>query len=384
MRARDPATGGEMGTQGVYESYLGTANFVELDQHTIKITTSKPMADLLDLLVAIPIAPESALGNIRDTPVGSGPYALKDAGNQKVLMQSFPRYWRKKTRPRSIRWEAEPKEENRVKRLISGDADIACDIGSAHPKSLKKSGLRIIDLPSQLSIIFLCNIFSGLCVDKRIRQALNFALDVPKIVETVRGGAAAQMNGPLSTLHFGYDPLTKPYLYDPEKARGLLKEAGCAIGTSIILDVPTSSPNEAPLLAKLMCEYYTKVDINAELRIFEDREAYAEMVRAKKINDACCFDSSPISTYRVLREKLHSGYAGPWWEGYSNPNVNALISQAEGTVEIKRRRRLYRQAYRLIRDDAPWVFLYNPKYFWGIGKKVRKWAPTFDGLIGIS
>jgi hypothetical protein len=55
------------------------------------------------------------------------------------------------------------------------------------------------------------------------------------------------------------------------------------------------------------------------------------LVREKRIHDACCFDSSPLSTFRVLREKVQSTLRGPWWHGYENETVNALIKQAQTT-----------------------------------------------------
>ena len=105
------------------------------------------------------------------------------------------------------------------------------------------------------------------------------------------------------------------------------------------------------------------------------------MVKAKQIDDACCFDSSPLSTYRIMREKFHSGIRGPWWQGYTNAEVDTLLNQAWTTADVTRRRDLYRRAYRLIRDDAPWIFLYNSILFWGVGPRARGWTPGIDGLV---
>jgi peptide/nickel transport system substrate-binding protein len=105
------------------------------------------------------------------------------------------------------------------------------------------------------------------------------------------------------------------------------------------------------------------------------------MVRDKKINDACCFDSSPRSTFRVLREKLHSTLRGPWWEGYTNPQVDALVAKAQATVSDADRQRIYREIYSIVRDDAPWVFLYRPTNYWGARETVAGWTPRADGLL---
>lgn len=95
----------------------------------------------------------------------------------------------------------------------------------------------------------------------------------------------------------------------------------------------------------------------------------------------CWFDSSPLSAFRVMREKIHSGLRGPWWEGYANPGVYRLIDEAAATVDMGVRRRIYESIYRMTSLDPPWVFLYRPLYFWGVGPRLRGWEPGVDGLI---
>ena len=105
------------------------------------------------------------------------------------------------------------------------------------------------------------------------------------------------------------------------------------------------------------------------------------MVREKNINDACCFDSSPRSTYRVLREKIQSTLRGPWWQGYENKEVNALIKRAEETFDDTERQIIYREIYTKIHDDAPWIFLYSPKRYYGVRSTMKDWKLRTDGLL---
>ena len=71
---------------------------------------------------------------------------------------------------------------------------------------------------------------------------------------------------------------------------------------------------------------------------------------------------------------------GPWWEGYANPEVDALIEDAQATVSDADRQAIYRRIYALIRDDAPWLFLYNPTLYWAARADVA-WTPRTDGLL---
>jgi peptide/nickel transport system substrate-binding protein len=130
-----------------------------------------------------------------------------------------------------------------------------------------------------------------------------------------------------------------------------------------------------------MKEYYGRIGVEVEVVSYSDRAAYAEMVRDKNIHDMCCFDSSPISTFRVLREKIHSGHKGPWWEGYHNEEVNGLIDAAQKTFDDAKRTGIYQRVFQIVRDDAPWVFLYRPTYFWAVSKKLGDWAPTSRGAV---
>jgi peptide/nickel transport system substrate-binding protein len=231
-------------------------------------------------------------------------------------------------------------------------------------------------------VIFMFNSAQGPCSDPRVRRALSQATDAGAIIRDVMHGAAEPLSGPLTPLHFGYDPESKPYGLDLEKARKLLREAGHGDDLALTVDIPSVMPDESPGLAKALTEQWARVGVTLRTRVHTDRTAYSHMVRDKRIGDACCFDSSPMSAFRVLREKIHSGLRGPWWEGYSNPRVDELIDKAQRTIGDTERAAFYREAYRLIRGDAPWLFLYRPINYWALGSGVE-WAPSWDGVIRV-
>lgn len=381
-RALDPAIGGAFGTQGVLATYLGTAEVRALDESTVRIVTAEPMADLLDLVAAIVIGPERELSRLPGTLVGSGPYRMASQADHRVVLAAHDRYWGRAPAYRELRFVAEPDARKRVDALLAGEADVAAGIGIEGKTRLAASGgATALERESGLCIIFMLNAQNGPCRDRRVRQALNYALDVDAIIAAVMHGGATRLNGYLTAHHFGHNPGTPAYPYDPEKARRLLADAGYGKGLTLVFDIPSAMPDEAPALARMMAEQYKQVGITVQVVEHSDRAAYSEMVRAKKINDACCFDSSPRSTFRVLREKLHSGLRGPWWEGYDNPQVNALIEKAQATVADADRQTIYREIYTIVRDDAPWVFLYRPTNYWGVRPTITGWTPRPDGLV---
>jgi len=381
-RVLDPAIGGAFGTQGVYISYLGTAEISALDDLKVRIVTEHPMADLLDLLVAMPISPASELDKLPDQYVGSGPYKITEQSDSRIVVSAHDDYWGKTPDYREIHWIAEPDSGKRVEALLSGQAEIVSGIGLQDRQRITEEGGALArELESGLCIIFMANAQKGPCRDRRVRQALNYALDLDEIIAEIKHGAAKPLNGYLTPHHFGYNPETPVYPYDPDKARSLLADAGYGDGLKLIFDIPSVMPNEAPALARMMVEQYSRVGITVEIVEHQDRAAYSELVREKKINDACCFDSSPRSTYRVLREKIQSTLQGPWWEGYENEEVNSLIEEAQATVSDTERQNIYRRIYTIIRDDAPWIFLYRPTRYWGVSSNMKDWKPRADGLL---
>ena len=266
--------------------------------------------------------------------------------------------------------------------MLGDQADIITGISLQDTKKINRNAEAVAhELKSGLCIIFMCNAQRGPCQDRRVRQALNYALDKNAIIEDIKHGASTPLNGYLTPHHFGYNPETPAYPYDPEKARSLLAEAGYGDGLELVFDIPSIMPDEAPQLAQMMAEQFKHVGISLKIIEHKDRAAYSEMVRDKKINDACCFDSSPRSTYRVLREKIQSTLRGPWWQGYENTEVNSLINQAEATINNGERQKIYRKIYTIIRDDAPWIFLYSPTRYWGVKSTMKNWKLRTDGLL---
>lgn len=384
-RVLDPSIGGAFGTEGVYISYLGAASISQIDDLTVRIVTEGPMADLLDLVVDMPISPANALDDLPGTYVGSGPYRIAEQSDGRLVTEAHDEYWGGTPDYAAIHWVAEPDPDARVDALLEGRADIAAGIGIRGRDRIAADGrAQAHEMDSGLAIIFMINALEGPGTDRRVRQALNLALDREQMISEITGGAAEPLSGYLTPNHFGYDPTTPSYQFDPERARSLLAEAGYADGLELAFDIPQVMPDEMPDLARMMAEQYREVGITLEVVEHDDRSGYSQMVRLKEIRDAAGFDSSPRSTYRVLREKIHSGLEGPWWEGYHNAEVNALIEEAESTINDSERQALYRRIYGLVTDDAPWIFLYNPTLYWGAGPTVDEWRPRIDGLLVFS
>ena len=128
-RVLDPSIGGAFGTQGVYISYLENAEITVVDDTSVKIVTEEPMADLLDLLVAMPISPESELHKLPNEYCGSGPYKIEEQGKTRTILGAHDAYWGGSSRYNEIHWVAVRNRDDRVDALLEGKADIITGIG---------------------------------------------------------------------------------------------------------------------------------------------------------------------------------------------------------------------------------------------------------------
>ncbi|MCW4012788.1 MAG: ABC transporter substrate-binding protein [Candidatus Bathyarchaeota archaeon] len=384
-RIIDPSIGGAFGTQGVYASYIGDAEFSAPRPDIFKIKTREPMADLLDLLSEMPIAPENELDKLPREYTGTGPYFVSSKRRGELVLERYRGHWGKTGVADEVSFIEVPDSKTRSEMVLDRDVNIGSLIDVKDTVIHQDSErTHIKSLESSLCIIFMMNSQEGACSDKRIRQALNYGLDIEAVIKQVKNGAATRLNGYLTPHHFGYNSDTEPYPYDLDHAKSLLAEAGYVDGLKLTIDLPTRMPDEALELGEIMKTYYAKIGIDVELVSYSDRPGYAEMVRDKQIHDLCCFDSSPLSTFRVLREKIHSGFKGPWWEGYSNPEVDRLINEAQRTFDTEKRGKIYQQVFQLIHDDAPWLFLYRPTYYWAVSDKLKEWRPASTGILRLA
>ena len=352
-----------LGSPAVWRQYLGGADY-QSDGLDLTVSLAEPMADFADVLVQGFIVAPSAFGALdKGDPMahcGTGPYKLVARDEDSIQVSaSGVAHW---PRPANneLTWVREPDAGKRLRAVAEGHAQVAANID---PEAVATPDMTVLRYRAPVAIIYLLNAAKGPLRDARVRKALTLAVDREAIVRDVLDGKGEPLRGFVSPAHFGAgkgDGNGDRISYDPEAARQLLAEAGHAGGLTLDVDCPTRLPDEAEHLTEVLARQLALVGVTLNVHIHEEREDYAHMVRRKDIRDLCVFDSSPMSTFRVLYEKIDSRVAGAWWQGYRNENVEALIDKGRRTVDTQEREALYREAYHLLQQDPPWLTLYNP------------------------
>jgi peptide/nickel transport system substrate-binding protein len=384
-RMARPDMGVTLGAPGVYNQYMAGMELEIIDRQTFCLTLAEPLADLLDILVTGYILPPDAvdlLGDqFKDVPVGTGPFEfIEYEEGVCIRARKNPHYFQGIPDIDALEWQLVPDHDKRVRMIRDGRAHIAA--GPPYTVSIEEdNSLNCAYSRGTTAYIIMFNTATGLLEDPRVRLALNLAVDRTALISRVLNGAGYPLNGFISPAHFGCPPDQPNSAHDPDRARSLLKEAGFRSGLHLTLDSPTSMPNEAVRLSEALAEQLSRVGVDITIVYTEDRELYANKVRLKNIHDLCVFDSSPLSTFRVLKEKVDSRFEGSWWQGYRNTEVEKLLDMAQGTVEDNRREDIYRQCYRRLNEDPPWLYLYNYRNITCKSSKLSAWQPPAHGVI---
>lgn len=381
-RFRDPSMEGEAGTKGVYPSYFEKTVASSPDENIFKLELETPMSDLLDLLIEMPVAPRKHLDTIVEDLTGSGPYVLEEMSDKQLVLVANKNYWAGSTPYSKVNWIKEVDPVKRLEALNRGEADIIPSLDVNLHETVGPN-VKIVEKESNVCMIYFFNAQKGPCVDKRVRQALNYGINKPALIQLALDGAGYPLESVFSPLSPGYVPDVLGYPYEPDKARNLLADAGYGEGLQITVNKPYGDGWGTEKLTNNLLEQYKLIGVELEILSYPDDTdgGYSDMVKAKEIGDMAWFDSSPLSSYRVCREKLHSGYKGAWWEGYSSAKVDSLVHEIEKTLDPVRKEELFQGIYREAWADPPWLYLYRPRQFWGVSEKLSKWKPANDGLI---
>ena len=386
-RMMRPEIGATLGAPAVWGQYLIGAEVDTPDPTTVRVTTAEPLADLLDVLVSGYILPEEQIGGtaLPPVPIGSGAYRVVSRdGDTSMTLEANPNWWGGLLANQSLEILGLPDESDRIAAIRDGGADIATKLGPAAGALASLPGLMVREHVDPTAILYLLTCSRGPFQDSRVRRAISLAVDRQAIIDTVIGGAGTPLPGFVSQVHFGAVSAEAPDRTDLETARALLTEAGYGDGLRLVVDCPTSLPSEAQALTACLADQLAAIGITIETRVETDRVLYAENVRGKKIGDMCVFDSSPLSTFRVLYEKIDSRQEGSWWQGYANPEVEALLDRARRTVDMGSREEIYREIYRMLQADPAWLTLYNHIQRVALRSSDAGWRMRSDGVLDLA
>lgn len=362
---------------------VGLMESVEaVDEHTVLIKTSAPSPTLLAVLSQMYIVePEwtetAGLDATNRHVVGTGPYKpVEWVKDDYVLMEAFHDYWYGVPMAEELMFRVVPEVGTRVAELQAGGVHIALvtldqvdRLETDHTRASINPGSRVIHMGL---ISDDPNLPTG---NKLVRQAMNYAVDVEAITESLFHGHTEPYAG---VLPGGLtDPAVQPYPYDPAKARQLLAEAGYPNGFDLIID---SNPERLEV-AQVVSMYLNQVGIRARV---EPHEAaiYSQRLRDKTNNPAYILGQGAFpSAYEQLSTIFDARHGGGAAHNYNDPTFYALMDEALVTIDEDDHLDLLFQAQRQLWEDAPAIFLYTEPVALGMSRSIPNLEAYFRDSI---
>jgi len=351
-----------------------------VDEHTVRINCEKPYPTLLEGLAEIFMVPARAIREVpktlADKPVGTGPYTLQAwRREQSVMLVRNDGYWGPKPQIPAIEFRIIPDVSARVSALLAGEVHLIPDVPPQSMDQVNRAGSTETRSVTGRRVIFVAfnTMQPGPLQDLRVRQAINYAVDVDKIIRTVMEGNARRMVGPLPMVNRHLDPRLKPYPLDVMRAKALLKEAGYN-GAPISLYTPDGRYLKDKEAAEAIAEQLTQVGLNVRLKVGE-WGTLLDLVKSGKIDGMHFWGRSDTTLDgSMLRDWFHTGAT---WVNYSDKRLDAAIEKALPIVNPERRRQAFNELQAEIQQQAPWLFLWSQLDIYGVSKQLQ-WEPRGD------
>jgi peptide/nickel transport system substrate-binding protein len=374
-------------TKNIYADTLARVDHMDIvDDYRINLVTKEPYPGLIDAMAAyLFLSPPQTMQQMGDDyfkqPVGSGPYKFVEwsPGDRLVQAAADKPHFSGDPKISQVVWKTMTEGAARVTALRTAAADIINPVSPQETSQITSGGAQVLQAKGQGLMCLVMNAASGPLADKRVRQALNYAVDKDAIIKTLLGGIGEPINGPLTYAHEGFDAsLPTPYPYDPEKAKALLAEAGLGGGFQVRFDTPNGRYVQDRQIAEAIAGQWRKVGVDAQVNPLEWGNFLKEA--QQKTWSLFLITQGSGGTQVLLSTCFHSKVKGIPWLGYENPRVDALIDQAGGTMDPAQRVQKYRDAVSIIRDEAPWVFLHQLYDVYGVSPRVQNWRPG-SGIV---
>ncbi len=315
------------------------------------------------------VGPEAFASN----PVGTGAFEFVEwVKDDHLTLAANEDYWAGPPQLGKLVFRFIPDAAARIAALLSGQADLIDKVPAINTGAIEGNPDYRVDTASCTRIYYLSIAYpDGPTADKRVRQAISYAINTQLIIDKLLLRRGRQIAAPVSDTTFGYDPELAPYPYDPEKARALLAEAGYTDGFAIGFD---TTPGLEQDLAEAIVGQLAEVGITAELAVLpegEYEEKYSEGQLAPLWDNGYTLWQG--DSIVLVDTFFHSGRPRA---RYHSPEFDALIEQAQATVDPVQREELMRQILRQLHEDAPWVYLLQANDIYGVSQKVTWTVPA--------
>jgi peptide/nickel transport system substrate-binding protein len=360
-----------------------------VDKYTFNVKTKTPSVllpiSLADAFVYPPkYYTETGPDPFSDKPVGSGQFKFAQwTKGTSITLQANPDYWGPRSKIDKLVFKPYPEASSRVAALERGEIDIASNVPPDEGARLQSKGFQILWSPlGQAMLVHLTPIPGTPLEDKRVRQALNYAVDKEAIIKNVLLGYGTILKGELvGPDGIGYNPALDPYPYDLAKAKQLLADAGYPSGFSVKFQCSEGRYAKQKEVCEAIVGQLAQVGVKFDLEMsewgtFVNRVVTNAPERAATwyigLNYYPAMDADFIISSYITTSPLKQ---------FSNAKLDDLYAQQSREFDPQKRLTILQEFMAVVRDEAPDIFLFQAPDIYAVSKRVQGYKPTPDNYL---
>ncbi|SDO12765.1 ABC transporter substrate-binding protein [Halobacillus aidingensis] len=379
---------GEEGAQGPQQAnYTSIDNVEVVDEYTVNFNLNEKDPVLLTKLAgygAVIVPPkyieENGDEHFNTNPVGTGPFKMTSyEQDSKAVLEKNEDYWKDGVpKLNKVTFRFIPEASTRLAELQTGEIDVMKRVEISQVESLKDHpslSIQEVGTPTVYSLRF--NTEKEPFDDKRVRQAVNYAIDKDAIIEEILGGYGEKISTFQSELSFGNNPDLKPYPYDPEKAKQLLEEAGVAEGTEVDIYIPGNDGNFKEI-TQVVSYYLEEVGLKANIESVDSNTLISDLIPSGEAGHmyrqgwggwTLDFDNT---AYLMYHEGEH------WNPSFYDEEVEELLEAERTTVDQEKREEIFMKLTERLHELAPEANLYSEVALYAVHDRVKNFQPPHE------
>jgi peptide/nickel transport system substrate-binding protein len=374
--------------QGAKEYVAGSAPDVAgikvVDPKTLVVTLATPDASFLLNMRYVSPVPKKLLDGKDLTkdgffqkPVGAGPFMFVswNVGGDFVAQRN-PNYYQKglpyldKFTHRTI-----PDAQSLVNSLLSGDIDASNYPSPAGADKLKANkDLNVLVPPFNSPDGWTFNLKNPWLAKKEARQAVAYCMDMVQFSKDSLYGLGKPGNGPIAPGNALYDPTLKPYTFDLDKAKSLIKAAGTP-PSDVSFIVNKGNVLREDFLTLTQAQL-AKAGWNIKADAIEYAVATDKL--SKKDYDVFGAGVNGATVDAGLLYDIFSTNGSQNFSNYSNPQLDMLLTQAKQALTVDAQKPLYKQIQAIIQDDVPTYYAWYRPFLHAVKKKFAGYVDSAD------
>ena len=357
------------------------------DELTCVIKTETPMG-VMPYVMALttPVHPDVGMDpeGFPEVPIGTGPFKFVEwVKDDRVVVEANPDYWGGPPQVRQAIFRTIPELSTRMSALEAGEVDIVLEIVPEDVERIQgREGVNVLSVETFRTSWLWMNGSREPFTDVRVRQAIQHAVNLNDIAESIIQGVGIKARAPIAPQVFGFHPDLPPYEYNPDRARELLAEAGFPNGFETTAKGMGERGGYTRFgdVAEVVLAYLAEVGIVAEPIVTDPATANKDLL---ELNWDLHFAGSTAVTGDADNGMGRLYLSDAKRTGWGSEEVDQLLLTGRQSTNQDERLSAYQEAQEILWREGPTLWTYHQLDTIGISDRVQGFVPRPDRMLRV-